>query len=189
MLKALGQVLFSTGIQNPKFTEEKKAQDYEVRTYHATKWVSTSVNGMEWDTATRTGFRRLFDYIMGNNENKVKVPMTAPVTCLVQPGAGPACESTFTVSFYVPEEHQDAPPQPSDPQVFLDDRKEFTVYVRTYGGFANEQMKREECLKLLESLQRDGVPYTDSPFYTAGYDSPMKLTNRRNEVWILKKTE
>lgn len=59
-----------------------------------------------------------------------KVEMTAPVTCLVDPGAGPACETTFTVSFYIPEEHQADPPLPSDPEVFLENRKEFTVFVR-----------------------------------------------------------
>lgn len=58
---------------------------------------------------------------------------------------------------------------------------------RTYGGFSNEKMKREELLKLIESLQRDQVQYVDKPFYAAGYDSPFKLTNRRNEVWVLKK--
>ena len=56
--------------------------------------------------------------------------MTAPVTCRVDPGAGPACESQFTVSFFIPEEHQDNPPEPSDPEVFLEHRKEFTAYVR-----------------------------------------------------------
>ncbi|XP_070782102.1 heme-binding protein 2 [Enoplosus armatus] len=188
MLKAVGQALFSTGLQNPKYTaDEKKGQDYEIRTYHDTKWVSTTLSGMEWDAAMNAGFRRLFSYIQGNNHNKVKVDMTAPVTCRVDPGAGPACESQFTVSFFIPEEHQDNPPEPSDPEVFVEYRKEFTAYVRTYGGFSKENLKREELVKLLESLQRDGVPYVDKPFYAAGYDSPFKLTNRRNEVWVLKK--
>ncbi|KAM3603331.1 uncharacterized protein V6R79_020497 [Siganus canaliculatus] len=188
MLKFVGQTLFSTGLQTPKFTTaEQQGKDYEVRTYHATKWVSTTLSGMEWDAAMNTGFRRLFNYIQGKNQNKVKVDMTAPVSCLVNPGAGPACESQFTVSFYVPEEHQADPPEPSDSEVFVEHRKEFTAYVRTFGGFANEKMRRDELLKLLESLQRDGVQYVDQPFYSAGYDSPFKLTNRRNEVWVLKK--
>ncbi|XP_058469653.1 heme-binding protein 2 [Solea solea] len=191
MLKAMGQAFFSTGLQNPKFTadEEKKGQDYEIRTYHPTKWISTSLSGMQLDAANNTGFRRLFSYIQGNNQNKVKVEMTAPVTCCVEPGAGPACESKFTVSFYIPEEHQENPPEPSSPELFVEHRKEFTAYVRTYSGFSNENMKREELLKLLESLQRDGVPYVDKPYYVAGYDSPFKLTNRRNEVWVLKEAQ
>ncbi|XP_056150912.1 heme-binding protein 2 [Lampris incognitus] len=190
MLKAVGQALFSTGLQNPKFTPgEGKGQDYEVRTYHTTKWVSTTLSGLQLDTALNTGFRRLFNYIQGNNQDKVKVEMTAPVTCMVDPGAGPACETTFTVSFYLPEEHQANPPLPSGSDVFMENRKEFTVYVRTYGGFSNEQMKREELLKLVESLQRDGAAFKDKPYYTAGYDSPFKLTNRRNEVWLFKKEE
>lgn len=62
--------------------------------------------------------------------SEVKVEMTAPVTVRVDPGAGPACESHFTVSFFIPEEHRDAPPQPSDPDVFIENRDEFTAYVR-----------------------------------------------------------
>ncbi|XP_028996850.1 heme-binding protein 2 [Betta splendens] len=188
MLKALGQTFFSTGLQNPGFTAgEPKGRDYEVRTYHAAKWASTTLSGMQMDAAMSAGFRRLFSYIQGNNQSKAKVEMTAPVTCRVDPGAGPACESRFTVSFYVPEEQQASPPEPSDPEVFVEQRKEFTAYVRTYGGFSSDTMRQEELLKLLESLQRDGVQFVDKPFYTAGYDSPFKLTNRRNEVWILQK--
>ncbi|XP_060908037.1 heme-binding protein 2 [Labrus mixtus] len=188
MFKAVGQVLFSSGLQNPPFTAaEKQGEDYEIRTYHATKWVSTTLSGMQWDPAMSTGFRRLFSYIQGNNKNKAKVEMTAPVSCRVDPGAGPACESQFTVSFFIPEEHQENPPEPGDAEVFVEHRKEFTAYVRTYGGFSNETLKRQELLKLLESLQRDGVPYVDKPFYACGYDSPFKLTNRRNEVWVFKK--
>lgn len=46
-----------------------QGRDYEVRTYQATKWVSTSLSGMQWDAALNTGFRRLFSYIQGNNQN------------------------------------------------------------------------------------------------------------------------
>lgn len=60
------------------------------------------------------------------------------------------------------------------------------VYPRTYGGFANEKSKREELQKLMESLRREGVPFVDKPFYAVGYDSPFKLFNRRNEVWVLR---
>ncbi|XP_064195305.1 heme-binding protein 2 isoform X2 [Anguilla rostrata] len=190
MFKTVQQALFSTGLQLPKSVlGESKSQDYEVRTYQTTKWVSTRVTGLQYDSALSTGFKRLFQYIQGSNEPKEKVEMTAPVTCLVDPGAGPACETNFTVSFYVPEQHQADPPKPTDPEVFIEDRKEHTVFVRTYGGFSNEQKSREQLLQLVESLQRDGLAFEEKPYYTAGYDSPFKLTNRRNEVWLFKKPD
>ncbi|CAN9507443.1 unnamed protein product [Ophioblennius macclurei] len=184
MLKAVGQALFSSGVQNPQFTAaQNQGQDYEVRTYHSTKWVSTTVSGPDLDGATNAGFMRLFNYIQGKNETKAKVDMTAPVACHVEPETGP----TVTVSFYIPQEHQENPPEPSDPTVFVEQKGEFTVYVRTFGGFAKEASKREELQKLIDSLKRDGVAYVEAPFYTAGYDSPFKLVNRRNEVWVLQK--
>ncbi|KAG7244147.1 hypothetical protein INR49_004220 [Caranx melampygus] len=177
MLKAVGQALFSTGLQNPKFTEqEKKGEDYEIRTYHDTKWVSTTVSGMQLDAAMNTA---------SAGSSEVKVEMTAPVTCRVEPGDGPACESQFIVSFYIQRSIRPVHQSPVTPTCLWSTGK--SSQLMTHGGFSNENMKREELVKLLESLQRDGVPYTDKPYYVAGYDSPFKLTNRRNEVWVLKK--
>lgn len=73
-------------------------------------------------------FNKRTSFLAGSIEAKVE--MTAPVTCYVKPGAGPACESQFTVSFYIPEEHQATPPEPNEPEVFIEHRKELTVYVR-----------------------------------------------------------
>lgn len=56
--------------------------------------------------------------------------MTAPVTVRVEPGAGPNCESTFTVSFYIGEKYRQNPPKPSNPEVYLDKLPEMTVYAR-----------------------------------------------------------
>jgi len=39
----------------------------------------------------------------------VKIPMTAPVRAVVDAGAGPACESNFTVGFYSPQARARAP--------------------------------------------------------------------------------
>ncbi|KAG7282060.1 hypothetical protein CRUP_023576 [Coryphaenoides rupestris] len=69
MLKTLGNALFSK-IQTPKFTPgEKQGEDYEVRTYHAARWVSTTSTGLQWDPAISGGFRKLFKYIQGTNNN------------------------------------------------------------------------------------------------------------------------
>ena len=50
--------------------------------------------------------QRLFKYISGSNEGKSKIDMTSPVTVQTSPGQGPACESDFLVSFFLPYKHQ-----------------------------------------------------------------------------------
>ena len=53
--------------------------------------------------------------------------MTAPVTILIKPGAGPNCESEFTESFYVPEAYQENPAVPNDPEVYIEERPAMEV--------------------------------------------------------------
>ncbi|KAM8946402.1 heme-binding protein 2 [Pelodytes ibericus] len=189
MFKTVKQALFSSGLENPKCTTVvHEASEYETRQYEATKWVSTAVESLkDWDSAVSTGFMRLFKYIQGSNEKEVKIEMTAPVTTFIQPGAGPACESSITVSFYIPSEHQNEPPKPTDANIFIEERPKTTVYVRCFGGFTSEAKNREQLLQLSESLKRDEKSFEENIYYTAGYDSPFKLFNRHNEVWLVAK--
>ncbi|XP_053566603.1 heme-binding protein 2 [Bombina bombina] len=189
MLKTVKQALFSTGLELPKWTTlGNEGAEYETRQYEPTKWVSTNLLSMkDWDSAVGTGFMRLFNYIQGNNDKKVKIDMTAPVTTYVNPGAGPACESTITVSFYVPPEHQKDPPKPTDDNVFIEERAQVTVYVRSFTGFTNAAKNQEQLLQLSEILKRDGKSFDENAYYTAGYDSPFKLFKRHNEVWLVAK--
>jgi len=110
--------------------------------------------------------------------------MTAPVITKIVPGAGPNCESTFTVSFYVPPSHQADTPVPSSKEVFLEDFPEMTLYSSSRGGFMNEEQWISEARDLSERLT--AKPIRKDYYFTAGYDSPFKLFNRTNEVWFLK---
>lgn len=56
--------------------------------------------------------------------------MTSPVTTYVEPGAGPTCESTFTMAFLVPEQHQESPPVPLDKNIFIEDRPKLSILTR-----------------------------------------------------------
>ena len=75
-------------------------------------------------------FRKLFNYIAGQNDKQEKIAMTAPVSILIEPGAGPNCESTFSMAFYVPAVFQENTPQPTNPDVSIEERPEFKVYAR-----------------------------------------------------------
>lgn len=60
-----------------------QGDDYDIRTYHDTKWVSTTVSGMQLDAAMNTGFRRLFRYIQGNNQNSEFKSFLPPVMLFI----------------------------------------------------------------------------------------------------------
>ncbi len=51
-------------------------QDYEMRFYPESKWVSTTIIGADYKSATEEGFDKLFNYISGqNSESKHTVPL------------------------------------------------------------------------------------------------------------------
>ena len=110
--------------------------------------------------------------------------MTAPVATRVVPGAGPNCESSFTVSFYIPPANQADPPNPTNADVFIEEFPEMTVYTRSFGGFADDNKFLTEAKDLSSKL--NGRKVHEEFYFTAGYDSPFKLFNRTNEVWFVK---
>ncbi|XP_066103968.1 heme-binding protein 2 [Saccopteryx bilineata] len=162
---------------------------YEIRQYGPAKWVSTSVESMDWDSAIQTGFTRLNSYIQGKNDKETKIKMTAPVMSYVEPGSGPFSESTITISLYIPSEQQSDPPRPAESDVFIEDRAEMTVFVRSFDGFSSAQKNQEQLLTLASILREEGKVFDEKVYYTAGYNSPFNLLNRNNEVWLIQKNE
>lgn len=70
----------------------------------------------------------------------------------------------------------------------------FTMFIlcfsRTFGGYADEAEYDNNLKQLQDFLTEQNItvpvqPSTRQPlYYFAGYDSPAKFWNRRNEVWI-----
>lgn len=177
-----------TSSQRPEFAkvDAECTKNYEVRTYPPAKWVSTTEKNISHKEATSIAFRRLFKYIQGENEGKKVVDMTIPVTTKVEAGEGPNCESSFTMSFYLPKEHQKNPPKPTNPAVFVEERPEIAVFVHTFGGFGDDEKWVAHGKELTEAIGDQSKYFTDY-YYTVGYDAPFKLVGRTNEVWFVKK--
>lgn len=175
---------FCKGLECPTFTTVHTTEEYEERQYDLSHWVSTEVMGMNYEAAVSEGFDRLFNYIDGHNANKQKIAMTAPVATRVIPGQGPACETNFTVSFFIPAEHQANPPAPSDDKVFFSQIPAHRSYVKSFGGFASQDDWINAAAELANTLN-DPSLYDGSYYYTAGYDSPFTFFNRHNEVWFV----
>ncbi|KAF2350982.1 SOUL hem-binding protein [Trinorchestia longiramus] len=162
-------------------------QGFEERLYPARKWAATSMSGPEKESLASPMFRKLFNYISGKNELNIRMDMTTPVTTFIEPGAGPTCPSSFTMAFFIPEEHQSGPPA-GGAEVFIEERPEMTVFTRRFGGYATDEIVAKEAKELAELIQKAGETDVDfAHYYTAGYDPPFKPIGRRNEVWFVKK--
>lgn len=135
------------------------------------------------------GFMRLFKYIQGENAEKKKIPMTAPVAVQIQPGQGPFCKNNFTVNFFVPFADQKAPIPPTNPDVFTSTFPELCAYVKVYPGFgSNTDAIQEQSTELAEALEKDGLgdTYRKDVIFYGGYDSPFRPFNRHNEIWFIQ---
>lgn len=117
-----------------------------------------------------------------------------PVAMQIQPVAesDSFCKDNFTMSFFIPFKHQEDAPAPSEDTVHLTDFQPFCAFVRVYGGFSDMKKVEQHYNELVESLKKDGFgeeDYGTDAFYSAGYDSPWKFSNRHNEIWLISKSQ
>lgn len=184
---------FCRGLECPKFALEKdtkdEAENYQVRVYEKSKWVSTKVNSPYFQKAVSAGFMKLFAYISGSNAKNQKIEMTSPVSIRVLAGPGPACGSDFIVSFYIDEQVALDPPAPTDAEVFIEERPRLRVAVAEFGGYFNDYENKVVPVleRLAAAIQKRGELLDDAQdpaLWVAGYDSPFRLFFRHNEVWL-----
>ena len=169
----------------PKYTVMETKKDYEVRKYEPSKWVGTDVPSMNWTSALDIGYKRLYAYRNGANKEGAKLEMATPVATKVVPGQGPACQSTFTILFFVPFANQANTPEPTDKDVVMVNLPAITAYVGSFSGFETEASLRMASINLINTLIDDRVNFISESYFTAEYDPPTVKTNRHNEVWFL----
>merc|ERR1719250_424233 len=108
-------------------------------------------------------FMKLFRYISGVNDQQKEIKMQ--------------------MCFYLEKKHQNNPPNPFDRDITVGKKKEMTVLVHTFGGYAMMDSTWIREAKTFENkLRKTSNPINFSEFYTASYDSPWKFWNRTNEI-------
>ncbi|PIK47965.1 putative heme-binding protein 2-like isoform X2 [Apostichopus japonicus] len=187
MFKAIRANLISSSILDcPKYTVVKEHEGFEERRYEPSVWTSVdSQKSMGLKENGSDQFFKLFRYIQGKNVEEQKIEMTIPVIRKVEPGPGPACESSVNTSFFVPPEFHDKPPQPKEEGVHTQTLPTMTVYASSFGGYANDESWLKESQKLAEKIP-DPENIQQGFFYVAAYNSPWQFFNRTNEVWFVK---
>ena len=134
---------------------------------------------------------RLFAYIQGNNDEAVKINMTAPVLVNIHPRTGPLQNLSLIVHFYMPQKFQRNPPQSTEAHPVKLPQHKF-VAVRRFGGFMDDSNISAQMSALKKSLKgtawESSIPKKhsgDSLLYSAaGYNSPFEYENRVNEVML-----
>ena len=164
-------------IEEPKFKVLKEDGVYSLRQYERTVVAETRVEAGFEDAGT-SAFRRLAGYIFGNNSDRSKIAMTAPVGMEKEGDA-------YRVHFTMPEEWAlEKLPVPVEASVKirqLETRK--MAAIRYSGGWSRERYLEHETL-LKTWMARNGMQATGSPVF-ARYNSPWTLWFlRRNEVLI-----
>ena len=123
-----------------------------------------------------SSFRKLFNYISGNNENKEEISMTTPVTQIEKKGS-------MTMQFYLPSKfNKDNIPSPSNSDVKILNIKGGYYAVIKYSGRASDKnfIKYKDILK--NELKKNDILILSSPI-KATYDKPFTLPMlRRNEA-------
>ncbi|KAK5856135.1 hypothetical protein PBY51_007753 [Eleginops maclovinus] len=167
-----------------------KTEEYEVRHYGSVKAVSAEHSSYFMEIATFKLFRKLFDYISGDNEYGVKIEMTAPVIIKISEGKSSfpifnMKKYTYTMSFLLPTEHQENPPTPNDGKVFIGDMPAMTMYVRSFKGLMTSFFYTKVADSLSSDLDSEGAKYEKDHHYAVGYNSPKKMFDSYNEVWYV----
>ena len=148
----------------------KQNKVYEIRKYSDRLAIETITSNQG------SSFRKLFNYISGNNENKEEISMTTPVTQIKK-------KSSMTMQFYLPSKfNKDNIPSPSNSDVKILNIKGGYYAVIKYSGRASDKnfIKHKDILK--NELKKNDILILSSPI-KATYDKPFTLPIlRRNEA-------
>ena len=156
--------------EEAKYDVVKSNEIYEIRKY-SDRLVVQALN-----TNQNNSFRKLFNYISGDNETNEKIKMTIPVTQMEKKGH-------MTMQFYLPSKfNKDNVPNPLRPDVEIVIIEGGYYAVIRYSGRASDKnfIKHKEILE--NELKKDNISIT-SPAIKASYNSPFTLPMlRRNEA-------
>ena len=180
-------------IKEPKYEVTQTAKEYEIRLYAPQIRAEVVIDG-KYRESLYSGFRKLADYIFGNNTAQVKVAMTAPVLseksqkiAMTAPVLQEKQEGkeAHVVSFVMPSEYTlETLPKPNNEEVMLRQVPATRYAVLRFGGYATEGRSASRIQKLQDALVRDGIKTTDAP-QVAQYNPPWTPPYmRRNEILI-----
>ena len=156
--------------EEAKYDVVKSNETYEIRKY------SDRLAVQALNTNENNSFRKLFNYISGDNETNEEIKMTIPVTQMENKG-------NMTMQFYLPSKfNKDNVPYPSSSDVKIVNIEGGYYAVIRYSGRASNKnfIKHKEILE--NELKKNNISISGSAI-KASYNSPFTLPMlKRNEA-------
>ena len=182
----------ATAIEKAKYTVVEKEDEFELRHYEARIVAETYVEGSLKESGD-AGFRRLYDYISGDNRKNQSISMTAPVgqeagsekIPMTAPVSQEKKENQWRITFLMPAGYSlEMLPEPLDKRVRLTEEPGRLLAAVRYSGSWSEKGYQKNKALLEEFIKKRGL-IKKGPAIWARYDPPfMPWFLRRNEVLI-----
>ena len=160
----------SMSYEEANYEVVKKNEVYEIRKYSDRLAIETDISN------EGNSFRKLFNYISGNNDKNEEIKMTTPVTQMKKKG-------NMTMQFYLPSRfNKENIPSPSNPDVKILNIKGGYYAAIIYSGRTSDKNFIKHKSILENELKKDDMSILSPPI-KATYNGPFTLPmNRRNEV-------
>jgi len=189
-------VFGKSSVEEAPYELVRQDDRFEIRDYAPVVVAETRVSA-SFEEAGGIAFRRLFDYISGENESRDEIAMTAPVVAesedddagekiaMTAPVTSERDGESWRYAFVLPSGYSiDTAPRPTDPEVSLRERAPRRVAAVRYSGRATEDARSENARALADWIDSRGLEAKSDPRW-AGYDAPWTLPPfRRNEVLV-----
>ena len=179
ILFVITQLFFLNSQRNIETYSFKVIDTYEtieIRQYEASLFTSVQMPSNNYRKTSSKGFSVLAGYIFGGNDKEEKIAMTSPVAM--------SLKDSTTMLFLVPKKYtRDNLPVTNDSNIEFKDIPEKKVAAISFGGWANDLKIAAFKKNLITALNSKGIEYTDN-FYFLGYNAPMEVFNRKNEIIV-----
>ena len=170
-------------VEQAKYEVLKQINNVEIRRY--APLVIARVNGYG-----DGGFNLLFNFITGNNRQKSKIAMTAPVVSEQIAMTAPVLSESDSIGFVMPEGFTiETTPEPLDDRVKIVEIPERVVAALRFSGRWSNSIFKKKAKAMLEELAKAGIKSTGQVF-SMRYNGPFTpWFLRRNEVAIAVESE
>jgi len=179
-------------IEEAPYAVIKTDDIFELRDYPPQVVAEIIVDG-DLEGAGSKAFRRLFNYISGDNRSRSKIAMTAPVSQeqkgekipMTAPVSQQNAHGRWAVSFMMPASYtMETLPIPDDQEITLRPVQARRVAVVRYSGFWSEEKYLENKKKLEIWIRENRYTPSGEPVW-ARYNAPfIPWFMRRNEILI-----